>query len=210
MDQALCIAFFITVLGGPFVCVCAVLCSALFRYFSLRFVFSGNAAAAMADSKQSFLMPGPPHGAAPISGILCISGYGGDPGFLGSSAWVVKWTPFLRYVTLYGCTTVDKPSIVNSINGGRHVAILTDGIAGIFKKDTGRASGPDARDDVCVMKERRGWVESAACAPEEGGGGFRGIAKLALKYGLPVLPAYGFGNNNAMGALCDRWRWCEW
>ena len=90
---------------------------------------------------------------------------------------MVGRTPCLRYMTMYGVIDVSGKSIARALDAGTCVGTVPDGIAGIFRCT--------AADEVVKLKHRKG------------------IAKLALRTGHPILPAYSIGNTAAFSAWFD-------
>jgi 2-acylglycerol O-acyltransferase 2 len=153
---------------------------ALYRYFSYRFIWSGNSQESNAKS-SAFIGAGPPHGVLPFANLLsipAINQFAFRP-FVGAPASVVFHTPFLRYITCFGCCDVGARSISEQIDQGVCVGMVPDGTAGIFQ----------VRHDVDVvnLKHRKG------------------LARLALRRGIPLLPAYSVGNTEVFSALYDPW-----
>jgi 2-acylglycerol O-acyltransferase 2 len=91
----------------------------------------------------------------------------------------VSQVPCLRYLGLYGLISVSGRSITKAVAAGTCVGTVPDGIAGIFRCTED--------DEVVVLRKRKG------------------LAKLALRTGAPILPAYSIGNTAAYGAWFDRW-----
>ena len=122
---------------------------------------------------------GPPHGVLPLANLLSIAAINSfcSRRFVGATASVVSRTPFLRYMTLFGCIDISAPSIRATAGAGTCVGLVPDGIAGIFKTR-------DA-DEVVYLEGRKG------------------LAKLALRTGTPILPAYSIGNTAVFGAWFD-------
>ena len=153
---------------------------ALYRYFSYRFIWAGNSMEINSKS-SAFIGAGPPHGVLPFANILsipAINQFTFRP-FVGAPASVVFNTPFLRYITCFGCCDVSAKGISDSIDQGVCVGMVPDGTAGIFQ----------VRHDVEIvnLKSRKG------------------LARLALKRGIPLLPAYSVGNTEVFSALFDSW-----
>mmetsp|Transcript_10059 Transcript_10059/g.22219 ORF Transcript_10059/g.22219 Transcript_10059/m.22219 type:complete len:354 (+) Transcript_10059:260-1321(+) len=151
---------------------------ALYKYFSYRFIWSDD------DNEKVRTAPAwfgasPPHGVLPLANLLCIPAINnfGFREFVGAPASVVFRTPFLRYMTMLGCVDVSGKSMTKAVNAGQCVGLVPDGIAGIFKTKE--------KDEVVFLKNRKG------------------LAKLALKTGTPLLPAYSLGNTAVFGAWFD-------
>ena len=153
----------------------------VYRYFSYRFVWSGEDEQASLAS-AAWIGAGPPHGVLPLANIISVSALNSFLGrhFVGAPASVVFRTPFLRYMTLLGCVDVAGKSIARATGAGVCVGMVPDGIAGIF-----RICGEG--DEVVYLKERKG------------------LAKHALRTGTPILPAYSIGNTAVYGAWFDKW-----
>jgi len=123
-----------------------------------------------------------PHGVLPFANILTMLGINSvsflPNAFKGAPASIVFRTPFLRYLLLLGpACDVGARSLERELKSGTYVGLVPDGIAGIFKC-TGR-------DETVFLKNRRG------------------LAKLALRTGCAVLPAYSMGNTEAFTAWFD-------
>lgn len=150
----------------------------LFKYFSYRFVWCDESADVNFE-KSPWIGTGPPHGVLPFANLLsipAINTFLGCP-FVGSGASVVFHTPFLRYMTLWGVVAVDRKSIEKAVSRGKCVGIVPDGVAGIFKTSSHK--------ELVAMKDRKG------------------IARLALRTGTPIVPAYSFGNTTAFSCWYD-------
>jgi 2-acylglycerol O-acyltransferase 2 len=89
-------------------------------------------------------------------------------------------TPFLRYLTLFECIPVDRHSITRAIRAGSCVGLVPDGVAGIFKMHAA------PRGEFVALKRKKG------------------LARLALRTGTAVLPAYSFGNTQVLSCWYDR------
>uniref|UniRef100_A0A7S1ZEZ1 Acyltransferase n=1 Tax=Ditylum brightwellii TaxID=49249 RepID=A0A7S1ZEZ1_9STRA len=151
----------------------------LYKYFSYRFVWK-NDALQKVQNAEPFLAAGPPHGVLPIANLLSIPGTNvlGCMKFVGAPASIVFRTPFLRYMTLYPSIHVDRASIIkNIVENGTSTGLVPDGIAGIFKQSD--------HAEVVALKHRKG------------------MARLALSTGTPIIPAYSFNNTAAFSAWWD-------
>jgi len=105
---------------------------------------------------------------------LVLSSY---PEFIGCPASVVFHTPFLRYFTLLRSEHVSRKAIEHQLSLGNNVGLVGDGIAGIFQCNHD--------DEVVALKNRKG------------------LAKLALRTGRPIIPCYSFGNTEAFSLWYD-------
>jgi len=153
---------------------------ALYKYFSYRFVWCDDQAE-FARAHGPWIGTGPPHGVLPFANLIGIPAINTFLGcsFIGTAASVVFHTPVLRYMTLFGVVTVDRKSIVKEIQRGNCVGIVPDGVAGIFRTNRHK--------ELLAMKDKKG------------------VARLALKTGTNVLPAYSYGNTAAFSCWYDRW-----
>ena len=157
---------------------------ALYRYFSYRVVWSGNAKEACCTTKRAWIGAGPPHGVVPIANVLSIPAMNSFARpLVGGVASVSEYTPFLRYLCLFGTCDVSAASIAKCIDEDLCVGTVPDGIAGIFAYDED--------DEIVILKSRKG------------------IAKLALRTGAPILPAYSVGNTQVYTAVFDNFGICE-
>jgi len=150
----------------------------LFKYFSYRFVWCDDSADTSFESAP-WIGTGPPHGVLPFANLLSIAAINNFLGcpFVGAAASVVFHTPMLRYMTLYGVVPVDRHSIEKAVRQGKCVGIVPDGVAGIFKTSSDK--------ELVAMKDRKG------------------IARLALRTGTPIVPAYSFGNTAVFSCWYD-------
>eukprot|EP01130_Rhizamoeba_saxonica_P013209 TRINITY_DN5606_c0_g1_i1.p1 TRINITY_DN5606_c0_g1~~TRINITY_DN5606_c0_g1_i1.p1 ORF type:complete len:240 (-),score=40.64 TRINITY_DN5606_c0_g1_i1:15-734(-) len=153
---------------------------AMNKYFSYRVVYTGDQRL-NAKASYPFIGVGVPHGVMPISNLLAIPVVNLQLGipFIGAPASVVFNTPFLRYFTLLGACDCSRDIIIENLDMGYSVGIIADGIAGIFQ--CGEI------DEVINLKTRKG------------------IAKLALRTGYPILPVYSFGNTELYNAYFDKY-----
>lgn len=154
---------------------------ACFRYFSYRAVWTGDALERV-RACQPYLGAGVPHGVLPFANLLSISAinlFTFTGPFLGAPASVTFNTPFLRYFTMLGTCDCSREVVAKEIECGNSVGVVPDGIAGIFRCNDG--------DEVCFLKSRKG------------------LAKLSLKTGAPIVPAYSLGNTAVFKAWFDKW-----
>jgi len=150
---------------------------AVYKYFTFRVIVED-----MCISDPSFpawIGASPPHGVLPIANIISMLGVNTvSRSFYGAGASVVAHTPFLRYMGLFGgMVDVSAKSIISNTRNGVCIGIVPDGIAGMFKTDK------DA--EVVYLKNRMG------------------LAKLALRTGIPIVPAYSIGNTQVLTPWFD-------
>ena len=152
----------------------------LYKYFSYRFVWSGDAKE-QCEKVPAWIGAGPPHGVLPFANVLSIPAINtfSFRHFVGSGASVVPKTPFLRYMTAFGVINVSGKTITRALEAGTCVGTVPDGIAGIFSMNK------RPLEEVVKLKHRKG------------------IAKLALRTGHPIVPAYSVGNTAAFSAWFD-------
>ena len=154
--------------------------SRLLRYFSYRLLWCDDDVQT-ARKSMPWIGVGPPHGVLPFANMLGIPAINETLGcpFVGAAANVVFKTPGLRYLMAYGCVTADRKDMVKALGRGQCVGILPDGVAGIFRTNKHR--------ELVAMKDRKG------------------LARLALRTGTPLIPVYSFGNTAAFSCWYDRW-----
>ena len=130
-----------------------------------------------------------PHGVTPLASALSplVSPDIFGTAAVGTIASVLFYVPFIRNVVQwYGARSVDKREISFILNKlGRHVGLVVDGISGMFIKDS--------ENEECVLLKNR-----------------KGVAKLALKEGVHVVPTYGFGNTQIFNPIFDKWGILKW
>ena len=153
---------------------------ALYKYISFRMVTKGNVRE-RCQTIGPWMGAGVPHGVLPFANILSMLGVNSFSfcgNFVGAPASVVFQTPFLRYLTLLGPTCdVGAKGMVRELDKGHCVGLVPDGIAGIFRCNE--------EDETIYLKNRKG------------------LAKLALKSGYAIVPAYMLGNTAAFSAWFD-------
>jgi 2-acylglycerol O-acyltransferase 2 len=156
------------------------LTAALYKYFSYRFVWTDDELQACQDS-PAWIGAGGPHGVLPIANLLSMPAMNTFAGrnFVGAGASVVKRTPFLRYMQYFGYIDVSGKSMTRATGNGTCVGMVPDGIAGIFT----------AAEDVEELKLLRR----------------KGLAKLSLRSGVPLVPAYSVGNTRIFRPIFDSW-----
>lgn len=159
---------------------CSRFTLALYKYFSYRFVWSDDAKD-QCERVPAWIGAGPPHGVLPFANVLSIPAINtfSFRHFVGAGASVVPRTPFLRYMTAYGFIDVSGKTITAALEAGTCVGTVPDGIAGIFSLNK------RPQEEVIKLKHRKG------------------IAKLALRTGHPIVPAYSVGNTAAFSAWFD-------
>lgn len=150
------------------------------KYFSYRLLWCDDDVQT-ARKSMPWIGVGPPHGVLPFANMLGIPAINETLGcpFVGAAANVVFKTPGLRYLMAYGCVTADRKDMVKALGRGQCVGILPDGVAGIFRTNKHR--------ELVAMKDRKG------------------LARLALRTGTPLIPVYSFGNTAAFSCWYDRW-----
>jgi len=79
---------------------------------------------------------------------------------------------------------VSAKEITKAVGKGFSIGIVVDGIAGIFRNNHD--------DEVVAIKDRKG------------------LAKLALRTGTPLVAAYSVGNTEVFRAGFDPWGGMEW
>lgn len=151
----------------------------VYRYFSYRYVWSDDAWEEN-RSGPAWIGAGVPHGVLPIANLLCMPAINtATRAFIGAPASVVVHTPFLRYLLLFGHCDVSGRSLEKACKAGFAVGLVPDGIAGIFKTNS-------VDEEVNLLKRK-------------------GLARLSLRTGIPLVPAYSVGNTQVFRAWFDRW-----
>jgi len=153
---------------------------ALYKYHSLRVIYTGDTRQKIIKSRP-FLIPVPPHGMVPIGSMLAapMATHCMKRNPVGATHWTLPLIPFMRYLVSFKTVDSSKEAIVEGIKNGHAVGIIPDGIAGIFKNNE--------KNQEVVWKKRKG------------------IAKLALQNGIPVVPAYCVGNTKLLSLVFDPW-----
>lgn len=141
---------------------------AFYRYFSFRLAWTDDLMTGALQDVNAWCGLAVPHGVFPISS-LC-GGFATNAFMQGQmiagTASIVHRLPFLRYIAAFGPSCdVSAKTIRRHINEGHCVGLVADGIAGIFCKP-----------HEVVLKTRKG------------------LAKLSLTQGVPILTSYSFGN----------------
>lgn len=152
----------------------------LYKYFSYRFFWVDDIVEQI-DATKGWVGAGGPHGVLPLANVLSIPAINAcSPNrFIGGAASVVLNTPFLRCMGMFGgVCDVSAKSLARETKKGVCVGIVPDGIAGIFKNK----GGPE---EIMSLKNKKG------------------LAKLSLKTGIPLVPAYSLGNTGVYTPLFD-------
>lgn len=151
---------------------------ALYKYFSYKWVWVDGTMARMdGEGAQPWCSVGVPHGVLPIGALL--QGMAANTftsgKYAAGSASVVLRTPFLRYMFLFiRGVDVSASTIKKEISAGSCVGIIADGIAGIF-----------AQSDEVKLATRKG------------------LAKISLQTGVPLVPAFHMGSAPPYTAFAD-------
>eukprot|EP00927_Polykrikos_kofoidii_P065023 TRINITY_DN60821_c0_g1_i1.p1 TRINITY_DN60821_c0_g1~~TRINITY_DN60821_c0_g1_i1.p1 ORF type:complete len:393 (-),score=59.51 TRINITY_DN60821_c0_g1_i1:65-1102(-) len=158
-----------------------------YTYFSYRFMYVDDYSE-RANNCKGWVGAAAPHGVLPLANVLSMPAINAfSPNrFLGASASVVLSTPFLRYMTIMGgAIDVSASSVIKAVRKGMCVGLVPDGIAGIFqqKRAGSRVKGTE---ELVALKSRKG------------------LAKLSLRNGIPLLPAYSLGNTGVFTVWYDR------
>lgn len=152
------------------------------RYFPMRCVLEASGAVLHED--RPLLFAGVPHGLFPI-GMLCLSFANCMLPFRwtrGATASIVLRLPIWRQVLSWnGGIEVTRQAIVRALKLGDNVAVMCDGIAGMFAADLGLRSGKE----VLLLKRRKGLV------------------RISLETGCPIVPFVCIGNTRACFPATD-------
>lgn len=162
----------------------------LYKYFSYRFMWVDDAKDQVEKCRgpegRGWVGAGAPHGVLPLANFLSMPAINAftTMRFLGGGASVTMWTPGLRYLGCFGgVTDVSASSLDRATKKGFCVGIVPDGIAGIFQQSRTDA-GEDTEERV-KLKDRKG------------------LAKLSLRTGIPIVPAYSLGNTKVFSMWHD-------
>ena len=141
---------------------------AVSKYFSFKGCFTQ-----MLDSDRPYILVAPPHGLFPFGNLVtmiafpCLAGFS----FKGLAASAALRMPYFRQLLCtMGVIDASAKSATKALKDGYTVGISTGGVAEVFETNT--ATG----DEAIVLRERKGLV------------------KLAIRTGAPLVPSYLFGN----------------
>lgn len=156
-----------------------------YKYFSYRLVWCDDDLELCRSSPRT-IGAGAPHGVLPFANILAIPAVNmfGFKKFTGAPADALFNTPFLRYLSTFGCVRVDAKSITCAVDEGFCVGVVADGIAGIFAK------GKDS-EHVALLNRK-------------------GLARLALRTGTSIVPTYSLGNTDIFSSWYDPFGFMEY
>eukprot|EP00928_Gymnodinium_smaydae_P029915 TRINITY_DN22391_c0_g2_i1.p1 TRINITY_DN22391_c0_g2~~TRINITY_DN22391_c0_g2_i1.p1 ORF type:complete len:364 (-),score=32.14 TRINITY_DN22391_c0_g2_i1:355-1446(-) len=148
------------------------------KYNSIKWVWP--------ESLQPPNTPGPkifctiPHGLAPV-GIVAYPGWSkvfGDRLNRPTAAAMVLKIPVVSYfLKSIGYVEASSAAIKKALSKGQNVGLVLDGIAGMFQKSD---------------KEELGWVQER-----------KGVVKIALTTGTPLVPVFGFGHSGLWRIIVD-------
>ena len=167
--------------------------SAFIRYFPMRVVVEAPDEVIPSPEEPAkrtrgpLLLAGVPHGLFPIGFVL-----------LGFCSFALPWRrmraaaasvtlklPIWRQVSLWnGGIDVSKRAIIKALRGGDDVLVAMDGIAGAFAGSRQGKHG-SAHKETFLLRRRRGLV------------------KIALETGTPLVPFVCFGNTKAVTPVTD-------
>ncbi len=149
---------------------------AFVKYFPMRCILEDEGS--ILNEERPLLFAGVPHGLFPI-GMLALALCNCLLPFRwtrGAAASIVLRLPTWRQVLGWnGGIDVSRNAIINALKQGDNVAVMSDGIAGMFAADLGMRKGKE----VMLLKKRRGLV------------------RIALETGSPLVPFVCFGNTRA-------------
>jgi len=157
----------------------------LYKYFSFRMLWIDDTKERV-ENCGGWIAPSPPHGVLPLANILSMPAINAFSRvrFLGGAASIVLHTPFLRYMAAFGgAIDVSRASLMRAVNKGNCVGIVPDGIAGIFQMCA--KSNATMKEELVYLKSRKG------------------LARLSLAKGAPLVPAYSLGNTAVFRAWYD-------
>lgn len=168
----------------------------LYKYFSYRVMWVDDAFDRLStckdEAKRAWVGAGAPHGVLPLANMLSMPALNTftTHRFVGGAASVVQYTPGLRYMSWFGgAVDVSAGSLERATGKGICVGIVPDGIAGIFQQNSRGGTGAEER----VLLQKR-----------------KGLAKLSLRTGIPIVPAYSLGNTAVYQMWSDSFGLMEW
>lgn len=151
------------------------------RYFPMRCIVEDDA---VLDSPRPVIFGGVPHGMFPI-GMLILALCNFALPFRwsrGAAASILFRLPIWRQVLRWnGGIDVSKAAITSALANGDNVIIAMDGIAGMFAADRGLREGKE----VFLLTPRKG------------------LCRVALQTGAPLVPFVCFGNTKACKPFTD-------
>ena len=156
--------------------------AAFIRYFSFRMVVEDLDSLTKLEGAKLFA--GVPHGLWPVGVALLGYCWWFLPFGLirAGTASIVLRLPVWRQVTLWnGGIPVDRHSLWRALMKGDNCLVAADGIAGMF------AAQAHPRKEVFLLRRRRGLV------------------RLALQTGVPIVPFVCFHNTTIVKPLADPW-----
>lgn len=149
------------------------------KYFSYRYMWCDDDLESV-EAAAAWVAVAPPHGVLPLANMLAhpATNFLLKRPFLGTSASIIQYTPFCRHLGIFlEYVDVSGKAIAGACKAGKTVGVVADGIAGIFRADS--------RKELVAMRNRKG------------------LSRLALRSGLPLLPCYSFGNTSCFSVWAD-------
>ena len=149
-------------------------CQIFFPYFNLKCNY--NEIIPLVDVKKSYIIAMHPHGIVPLHALIGLSLIDRmDRRLYGSAgmANIIYWMPIVRNIFLWlNCVSANFSVLKSVLLKGQNIALLPDGIAGIFYARPGQ--------HAVVLKKRRG------------------MFRLAIQTGASIVPIYCFGANDIL------------
>lgn len=149
---------------------------AILRYFSFKGMFTQ-----LLDYKRPYILVAPPHGVFPFGNIATMIAFPSLCGFpfrgLAASA-ALRMPVFRQLLSPIGVIDASASSARAALKANHTLGISTGGVAEVFETDT------ETGDEAIVLKERKGLV------------------KLAIRSGAPLVPCYLFGNTKLFSLYC--------
>jgi len=162
------------------------------KYLSVKFVWPASIQRPSPLEKTSVIFCMVPHGVVSwgIAAYPLWSKVWNDRVCRWSIAPIVLKVPLVRYlVRKVGYIPANQRSILETLTKrNENVGIVLDGIAGMFSntRSSSTSSSNDNVVETVFLKTRKG------------------IVKIALKAGVPIVPVYGFGHTSLYTVCVDR------
>lgn len=100
----------------------------------------------------------------------------------GAAASAILSVPVIgNLLRMLGCVEADRKVLDSYLTNGETIGISSGGIAEIFETNSENGT------ETIILKSRRG------------------IARMALQHGVPIIPGYFFGNSKALNVWYDRY-----
>lgn len=162
----------------------SVLAHWIIKYFSFKGIWSKGF---LLDPSKKYILVSPPHGAFPfgnICTILMCPRLMGVP-LRGLAASVIFRVPgFRHFLRWIGAVEADRHTAERLLKQGHTIGVSSGGIAEIFETN--------GDHETIILRSRKGLV------------------RLAMRTGTPLVPCYVFGNSAALSLWYDEYGFLVW